>query len=130
MKKKLFILSGASFLLAPVLALAQVGTSGSATLCNTQIQNLGDVICKIGSILNSVIPVMIVAGVVFFVWGVVSFVISNDEEAKTKGRNRMIWGIIGLVVIVGMWGLVRIVTNTFGLSNNVNVTLPTVPTGI
>lgn len=130
MKKKLFILSGASFLLAPVLALAQVGTSGSATLCNTQIQNLGDVICKVGSILNSIIPVLIVLGVVFFVWGVISIVIANDEEAKTKGRNKVIWGIIGLVVIVGMWGLVRIVTNTFGISNNVNVTLPTVPTGI
>lgn len=130
MKKNLFVLSGIALASAPVLALAQVGTSGSATLCSPQIQNLGDVVCKIGSILNSVIPVMIVAGVVFFVWGVVSFVISNDEEAKTKGRNRMIWGIIGLVVIVGMWGLVRIVTNTFGLSNNTQITLPTVPTGI
>jgi len=41
--------------------------------------------------------------------------IADDEDAKTTGRNRMIYGIIGLVVIIGMWGLVAIVQNTLGI---------------
>jgi len=128
MKKKLISLLGFALVFSPVLALAQgLGTSGSSSTCNSSVQNIGDVLCRIGSILNSVIPILIVLGVVYFVWGVVSYVMASEEEAKKKGRDRMIYGIIGLVVIVGMWGLVSIVTNTFGLSNVTNVTLPTVP---
>ena len=117
MKKRLIVLSGLVLASTPFLALAQVSTS---TSCNgPQIQNtIQAVICKIGEIMNTIIPILIVLGVVYFVWGVVSYMISADEEQKEKGRDKIIYGIIGLVVIVGMWGLVRLVTNTFDLKNN------------
>ena len=75
MKKKLIILS--SLFLVPVLAFAQ-----NATCAGAQSGTIGAIICDIGNILNSVIPVIIVLGVVYFIWGVVSYVISSDEEAK------------------------------------------------
>ncbi len=125
MKKKLGVLSGVALSFAPLLALAQ-GVGGNAinntrnvSCANASGGTIEWIICKIGDILNILIPILIVAGVVFFVWGVVQFVISDDEEAKKKGKNRMIFGIIGLVVIVAMWGLVGIVEKTFGL-NGVN----------
>ncbi len=133
MKKKLMVLSGFVFAVFPALALAQVTTGGSAGSCagstvasgNTQFQ---DLLCKIASILASVLPVLIALGVVYFVWGVIQYVISNEEEAKAAGRNRIIFGIIGLAVIVGLWGLVKILGNTFGLNNNVQqINYPTVP---
>ncbi|MEK7572283.1 MAG: pilin [Patescibacteria group bacterium] len=116
MKKKLITLSGLGLALAPLWVFAQ--TAVTTTCSAYSLGGIEAFICKIGSILNTIIPVIIVLGVVYFVWGVVQYVIANDEEAKKKGRDRMIFGIIGLVVIVGMWGLVRIVTNTFGLNNN------------
>jgi hypothetical protein len=126
MKKKLALLSGSILGFAP-LALAQV-TGGTPTVCRggtiTTIQSL---ICKLNEILGAILPFLIAIGVVIFVWGVIQFVIASDEEAKTTGRNRMIYGIVGLVVIVGMWGLVRIVTNTFDLRNTQNINFPTVP---
>ena len=125
MKKKLAILSGSVLGLAPFVALAQTGTAPSQ--CSGYINTIGDVLCRISSILTAVLPVLISLGVVYFVWGVVQFVISSDEEAKTAGRNRIVFGIIGLAVIVGVWGLVRILTNTFQLTNQTNITLPTVP---
>lgn len=122
MKKRLFVLLGLGLMLTPFLTFAQNNS------CLSPQQGIETVICKIGSILNTLIPVLVVAGVVFFIIGVVQYVIASDEEAKKKGRNRMIFGIIGLVVIVGMWGLVRIVTNTFSLDNSTqNIKLPTVP---
>ena len=121
MKKRLIVLSGFGLVVAPFLAFAQ------ANLCVYQT-GIQAVICKIGEILNTIIPILIVLGVVYFVWGVISYVIGDDEEAKKKGRNRIIYGIIGLVVIVGMWGLVRIVTTTFGLNNiNGGIQTPCVP---
>jgi len=115
MKKKLIVLS--SFVLSsmPFLALAQnasVNACSNGTVLPGTIQSI---ICKIGNILDTLIPILVVLGVVYFVWGVVQYVISDDEEAKKKGRDRMIYGIIGLVVIVAMWGLVGIVINTFNV---------------
>ena len=128
MKNKLMLLSGALLASAPMVALAQTTTGGTPARCSAYAgqANLNSFLCKIAELLNAVIPVLIALAVVFFVWGVVTYVVSSEEEAKKKGRERMIWGIIGLVVIVGMWGLVRLVTNTFGLNNATNITLPTV----
>lgn len=134
MKNKLMVLFGLGLtLLAPIAVFAQgVSTSGSSTSgCNlTQSGTLLDIFCRIGQILNSIVPILIALAVVYFVWGVVSFVIANDEEAKTKGRDRIIFGIIGLAVIIGMWGLVNVLRNTFGLNNTTQIELPTIPTNI
>ena len=72
-----------------------------------------DLINKIKDILNAIIPVLGALGLVYFVWGVVQYVINDSEEAKKKGKDRIIYGIIGFTVIVGLWGLVNIVVKTF-----------------
>lgn len=105
MKKKLVILSSLGLSFMPLMVLAQ--TTITSTLD------------RITSILSVVVPLVIALGVVYFIWGVVQYVISSDEEAKKAGKNRMIFGIIGLVVIVGMWGLVNMVLNSFALDKTV-----------
>ena len=95
-------------ILFPIFALAQ-----APSVCTTD--GLGNFICQIHELLNSVIPVLIVLGVVYFIWGVVNYVIADSEEAKKAGKDRMIYGVIGLAVIVGVWGLVTIVVTTFDL---------------
>lgn len=128
MKKKLIVLSGFALSLAPVAALAQVTTRTPNLCVGAPVTDLPSLLCKIGSLLNAVVPVLIALGVVYFVWGVISYVISSDEEAKKTGRNRMIWGIIGLAVIIAMWGLVGILTRTFNVENSGQITIPTVNT--
>ncbi len=132
MKKKLIVLSGLVMSSAPVLALAQITTSGAATGgCDvSETGTLFGILCRIGQLFNAIVPVLIALGVLYFVWGVVTYVISSDEEAKTAGRNRIIFGIIGLALIIGVWGLVNFLRNTFGLDNTTNIQLPTVPTSI
>jgi len=128
MKKNLIVLSSIGALL-PALAFAQgagntfVGCEGSFIAGTFQ-----SILCNIASVLNTIIPILIVLGVVYFVWGVITYMIGQDEEAKATGKNRIIYGIIGLVVIVAMWGLVRVVTNSFGLSQDTDVVhTPCVP---
>jgi hypothetical protein len=126
MKKKL--IAGFSLVLgfSPFMVFAQQSTA----CANVTPGTIQAIICKIGSILNIIIPILIVLGVVFFVYGVVTYVVGSDEEAKKKGRDRMIYGIIGLVVIVSMWGRVGVVTKTFGLdANSTTINLPTLPIG-
>ncbi|MFA5931774.1 MAG: pilin [Candidatus Paceibacterota bacterium] len=126
MKKKLIVLSGFALSLAPVAAFAQVSAvSGNSCPPGLAVTDLPSLLCKIGSLLNAVVPVLIALGVVYFVWGVITYVISSDEEAKKAGRDRIIYGIIGLAVIIAMWGLVGILTKTFNVSNSGTITLPT-----
>ncbi|MBP6883737.1 MAG: hypothetical protein KBC06_00695 [Candidatus Pacebacteria bacterium] len=127
MKNKLIVLSGLVLGYAPLVAFAQVTGQNPTQCTGGSITTIQSLICKFNEILGAILPFLIALGVLYFVFGVVQFVIASDEEAKTTGRNRMIYGIIGLVVIVGMWGLVRIVTNTFGLNNTTNINFPTVP---
>ncbi len=128
MKKKLMVLLGSSLAFAPFAALAATTVNiatcaGSGTVTVTNLEQL---LCKVSLLLNSVVPVLIALGVVYFVWGVIQYVIASDEEAKKKGRNSIIWGLIGLAVIIALWGLVRILSNTFvgDAGNNQSITLP------
>jgi hypothetical protein len=130
MKKKLITLSGLVLSFAPVVAFAQLQTGTNPNACGTAgtVDTIEGLLCKIGSLLTSIIPVLVAIGVIYFVWGVVQYVIADDEEAKTAGRGRMIYGIIGLAVIVAVWGLVGILVRTFVPNQNrSNITYPTVP---
>lgn len=76
------------------------------------------------SILNVVVPLLIALAVVIFLWGVVQYITAGGDEEKRKGaRNTMIWGIVGLFVMVAVWGLVNVLISTFGLTT----TVPAVP---
>jgi Type IV secretion system pilin len=94
------------------LAFIPLTTSAAFGYCDAR-GGLYDLLCKIVGLLGDVIPVLVALGVVYLVWGIVMYVIADDAEAKTVGRDRMIFGIIGLAVIISVWGLVYILTNTF-----------------
>jgi hypothetical protein len=79
------------------------------------LTGIGKFICQLQEILNSFIPLLIALGLVYFIWGVVRYVIADGEEAKDKGKDTMLYGVIGFAVIAGIWGLVNIVVETFDL---------------
>lgn len=127
MKKKLIVLSSAVLGFMPFVVAAASGEGNYRGCDSVQFGTIQSMICKVGNILDTLIPVLIILGIVFFVWGVITYVIGDDEEAKKRGKNKMIYGIIGLVVIVTMWGLVNIVQNTFELNEiDNNIVLPSI----
>ena len=83
-------------------------------------------------LINSVIiPLLLGVAVIGFIYAVLSFFFSRDDEGSAKheeSRKRVVWGVIAIFVIVSVWGFVSILQNIFGVSNNNNnVVLPTVP---
>ena len=72
------------------------------------------IITKIGEILKAIIPILMAIGLAYFIWGVIRYVIADGEEAKKKGKDTMIYGIIGFAVISGLWGLVNMVVTLLG----------------
>ncbi len=73
---------------------------------------------------TAVIPLIIGLAVVFFLIGVMKFVRgAGEQKARDEGKALMLWGIVGLAVMLSVWGLVAILTNTFGFD-------PVVPTHV
>lgn len=113
MKKALII---ASSLLAPALLFAQV-----------TVNNFKGLLTAIGTITNWLIPVIVILAVLMVIWGAFQFVISaGDPEKRKEGRDKILWGIVGVVVMLAIWGLVNLLLNTFTL-NKLIPTIPLVP---
>lgn len=67
-------------------------------------------------IINPLIAFIFGLAVVYFLYGVFQFISNQEnEEAKTKGKNHMIWGIIGIVIMMGVFTILNIIMNTFNI---------------
>ncbi len=68
------------------------------------------------TLINYVVPLLFTVAVVAFIWGVIQMVINPaNEEARKKGKSFMIWGLVGLFVMVSVWGIVSVFTHTFNI---------------
>lgn len=64
--------------------------------------------------LSGFLTVLITIALVTFLAGVVKFVGAGDnEEKRSQGRMIMVYGIVVMFVIFGIWGFVNILTNSF-----------------
>jgi uncharacterized membrane protein len=96
---------------APVLVSAQ-------TL--QPITNANDLATRLTYIGNTIIGILIAFAVIYIVYMAVMFIVKQGSEDAAKYRSGVLWGIVGLAVILSIWGLVRILTNTFRTDNRVN----------
>lgn len=65
-------------------------------------------------------PVFMAIAFIVFLWGVFKYFIwgAENEMEKADGRKFVMWGIIGFVIILSLWGLVNLVTGVLALPNN------------
>jgi hypothetical protein len=97
--------------------------AGSADACaNVRTTGLKGVVqCFVG-LLNTVMYLLIAASVVYTVYG--AFLMISSEEKRDEGKKIIYHGIIGLFVMVSIWGLVNILDNTFKLSGQTPIPAP------
>lgn len=106
MKKFLFIHIGYSLLLLPDLALAQ-GNGQNARALAAYLSRL---------INQRLIPLFIAMALAYTIYSVVTFIAADLESQKREEKKQQIfWGIIGLFVIVSIWGLVAVISNSFNI---------------
>ncbi|MCB9806207.1 hypothetical protein H6775_03570 [Candidatus Nomurabacteria bacterium] len=97
-----FVLSVAAL---PLVSSAQfVATTGGTGRLESLLKSVGDLIAAL-------IPIIMGLALIVFLWGVLLYVISKSQEDKAAARSYMIWGIIGLFVMVSVWGIVTILSD-------------------
>ncbi len=81
------------------------------------MDSLTQLINKIqNQVLNPIINLLFALATVVFLWGVIQYVVGSqgDETKLKKGKQTMIWGIIGMTVMASAWGIVKILCQFFG----------------
>ncbi len=74
-----------------------------------------------------IIPILIAVALLYFFWGIITYIRkAGDEKERGNARAMMMWGIIALFVMVSAWGLVSILQDTFGISDE-SVNPPSIP---
>lgn len=67
-------------------------------------------------IINPLILLMTAGAFVIFLWGLFQFVANaGDENKRSEGRGAIMWGLIGLVIIFGAYGIINLALGTFNL---------------
>ena len=76
-----------------------------------------------------VLPLLMSVAVVIFIWNVLRYFIwsADDSAGRETARIYIIYSLLGLVIIVAVWGIVYIILNIFGLSGAINNNPPPLP---
>ncbi len=66
--------------------------------------------------LNQIIVIIFALATIYFVWGVAEYVRSaGNEKALEQGKRHMIYGIIGMTIMGGVWGIVQLILSSLEL---------------
>ena len=69
----------------------------------------------------TLIPILLGLALAVFVWGLVVFISKADnEQERDAGKQKMFWGIIGLFVLVSVWGIVLLLQDVVGVNGTPN----------
>jgi hypothetical protein len=81
--------------------------------------------------LRAVALLAISFAVVFFFFGLVKFIThADDQKAIDEGKSLMVWGIVGMVVLVSFWGIVGYIQESLQLRDGVRGDAPSVQTTV
>ncbi|MFT7328158.1 MAG: hypothetical protein ACI870_000338 [Crocinitomicaceae bacterium] len=71
-------------------------------------------------IINPLVVLLFTAALILFTFGMYNFFTNRDNsEDLEKGKAHMIWGIVGMAIMVSVFGIMNFITSSLGV-NNVN----------
>jgi hypothetical protein len=77
-------------------------------------QTFASIADSIKETLLLLVPILFILATIVFIWGIILYITSGgNEERRKEGRNFIIYGLIGLFVMVAVWGLVVVIADIF-----------------
>lgn len=68
-------------------------------------------------IVDPTIRVVFTLGLFLFLWGIIEYLWEvKDGKADGNGRTHMVYGLIGMLIMVSVYGIIALVVNSFGLN--------------
>jgi TRAP-type C4-dicarboxylate transport system permease small subunit len=107
---------------APLLSFAQGPQSGFGAFGTTFTSTF--------AFINDIlVPLLFSIAFLVFIWGMVQYFIigGTSEESRTKGKQLVFWSVLGLVLIVSLWGLVRAIAVSLNFTSENPNAVPSIP---
>ena len=76
----------------------------------------------LSKIINAIVVPLIEGLFVFtfliFVWGIFGLIThGEDTTARAEGQKHMLWGIVGMFIMISAYGIIRLIGNTVGVGD-------------
>ncbi|MDO8676448.1 MAG: hypothetical protein Q7K16_02235, partial [Candidatus Azambacteria bacterium] len=90
-----------------------------------EAKSIKDIIQVFIDTLGLVVKLLWLLAFVVFIWGIVKFIAAaGNSTKKDTAKNYIIYGLIGIFVLLSFMGIIKIVGETFGIP----VENPSIPT--
>lgn len=79
-------------------------------------------------VINTLLFVVLSIAVLVFSWGIIKYITAAGDAAKVKeARSFIVWGLIGIFILVAVLGLVNFLVTGLGFEETGSVKPPTLP---
>jgi len=74
------------------------------------------------AIINPLIVLMFAIAAIYFAYGLFEFIMGADKpEAREKGKEHIIWGLIGMFIMVSVYFIMRLIVGTLGIEGQIDL---------
>ena len=74
-----------------------------------EVDRIVEVLSSFLRIFDILTVIAVACAFLLFFWGVATFIKHNENTTKVQeAKNKLFWGVIGIFVLVSVWGLVRL----------------------
>ncbi len=75
--------------------------------------------CLSNAVINPLLALLFAIAMLVFIYGIVQFLWGLNSEAahKEEGKQHMLWGIVGMFIMVAAYAILKLVVNTLGVQN-------------
>ena len=101
-----------------VVALALPAIASAAGLLDT--------LALFNRILNGLIGLAVLAAILGLFWGIIKYFFTKGYDDKKNAIKIITYGVIVIFVMVSIWGIIKLLQSTFGVTQNTSIT----PAGI
>ena len=64
-----------------------------------------------------IVSLVFVLAVLLFIWGVAGMIIYRENaEKREEGQRHILWGAVGMFIMVSVYGIIRLIANTLGVA--------------
>ena len=69
---------------------------------------------------RSLVPLLALVAFLLFVWGIARFIRASGNDKDFDERKKfLVWGVVGMFVLVTVWGIISFIKGEFEFGNSV-----------
>ena len=69
-------------------------------------------------IINPAITLLFTLALIIFLWGIAEYIRGKEaSDARKKGKDHIIWGLVGMTIMIGVWGIMSFIVSSLSLES-------------